>query len=131
MAPGRTAALLAAAVLLAACTPDSERSDAELYEKYCSKCHGEDGRGNESLKEGNEKVDLLVSGRIREGDRDFVWRRVAYGYDQMPAYIHELDPPDLERLVDFVMRIQQPPSEGDDHGPPAIQGDLPAAEGPG
>lgn len=125
------AGMLAALAAISGCTPDRELTDRQLYLKYCSKCHGEAGRGDESLRQANEKVDLLISEPIRDGDREWVARRIAYGYAQMPAYIHKLDPPDLERLVDFTMRLQDPAPAGedgkeDDDGPATAESDLPA-----
>lgn len=112
---------LTVALTATACTPDRERTDAQLYEKYCSECHGEDGRGDDSLRQGNEKVDLLASAHIRDGDREFVYRRVAYGYAQMPAYLHKLDPPDLERLINYVMTMQDGALAGEGGTPQAEQ----------
>lgn|GEM_PF-743213 len=102
-------ALVAACVTvlgLGACTPDSELSDPELFSKYCSKCHGEDGSGNESLLAGGHEVDLLTSRWIARGDRERIYRRIAYGYGQMPAYIDEVDPETLERLVELTLRLR-------------------------
>lgn len=90
---------------LGACTPDHELSDAELYAKYCSKCHGEDGRGNASLLAGGHEVDLLSSRRVARRDREFIERRIAYGYGQMPAYIDEVEPETLERLIEITLRM--------------------------
>lgn len=90
-----------------ACTPDHELSDTELYSKYCSECHGVDGRGDESLLDGGQEVNLLASRYIGNGDREFVRRRIAYGYGQMPAYRDKVDPETLERLVELTMRLAQ------------------------
>lgn len=137
--------LLSLAVLaLAACTPDSELSDRELYVKYCAECHGEDGAGDESLVRGDEGVNLLASQRIARGDRPWVRRRIANGYGQMPAYKHKVDEATLERLVDFTMRFAGPedPTKADNpaseqsqqeesDGSQPIESRVPEAPGPG
>ena len=99
-----------------ACTPDSELSDPELFVRYCAECHGADGSGDESLLAGGQEVNLLASHHIADGDRDFVYRRIAYGYDQMPAYIQEVEPETLERLVEFTMRLPARPEPGSEAG---------------
>jgi len=108
-----------------ACTPDSELSDPELFVRYCAECHGADGRGDESLLAGGQEVNLLASHPIADGDRDFVYRRIAYGYDQMPAYIQEVEPETLERLVEFTMRLPARPQPGSEAG-----ADRPIQDGP-
>jgi len=144
----RALALLVLVLALGAagCTPDRELSDAELFSKYCSKCHGEDGRGDESLLEGGQEVVLLASRHLERGDRDFVRRRIEYGYGQMPGYLHKVEPETLQRLVELTMRLaredtghrageEQPGTErpddrrpeDDDHGPTTSQSRLPEA----
>lgn len=117
---------------LAGCTPDSELTDAELYLKYCVECHGADGAGAPGYDGDVEEVNLLASRPIATGDREFVHERVAYGYGPMPAYAQHLDPPDLERLVDFVMEIQETTATaGGDDGPEATEESLQPAPGAG
>jgi mono/diheme cytochrome c family protein len=106
---------------LPSCTPDSELSNRELFVKYCSECHGEDGRGNESLLEGGQEVDLLASRHLANGDRDFVYHRIAYGYGQMPAYIHKVDPETLDRLVEMTFELMDE-TESDTEDPPQTEG---------
>lgn len=101
-------------LLLAACTPDSELSDRELFVKYCSECHGTEGQGDESLLEGGQEVNLLISRRIARGDRDFVYRRIANGYGQMPAYKRKVEPETLERLVELTLELSNETRSGDD-----------------
>lgn len=138
--------ILALALGAAACTPDHELSDTELFSKYCSECHGADGRGDESLLDGGQEVNLLVSSHIASGDREFVHRRIANGYGQMPAYRDKVEPETLERLVEFTMRLIQEDTgllsedrrfqdaetedaetEDADHGPTTSESGLPEA----
>lgn len=133
-------------IALVGCTPDSELSDRELFVKYCSECHGEDGRGDESLLEGGQDVNLLASHHIARGDRDFVYRRIAYGYGQMPAYVRKVEPETLERLVELTLELANE-AESDptpkpatsekvhtgssDHGSTTIENRLPEARSAG
>ena len=112
-------AIFGTIVALAACTPDSELTDRELFVKYCSECHGEDGRGDESLLEGGQEVNLLASRRIARGDRDFVYRRIANGYGQMPAYKRKVEPETLERLVALTLELANRQETGDDPSDPS------------
>lgn len=145
-------AVLVLALGAGACTPDHELSDAELYSKYCSECHGADGRGDEDLIDGGQEVNLRVSRHIADGDREFVRRRIAYGYKQMPAYRDKVEPATLERLVELTMRLAredtgllsederaedptrdptkdptEDPTEDADHGPKPTENGLPEA----
>lgn len=113
-------------LLLAACTPDSELSDRELFVKYCSECHGDDGRGDESLLEGGQEVNLLASRHVARGDRNFVYRRIAYGYGQMPAYIRKVEPETLARLVELTLELANETEAGD--GSPEAPRDDPENE---
>jgi mono/diheme cytochrome c family protein len=115
-----------------ACTPDSELSDRELFSKYCAECHGDDGRGAPDYpREEGREVDLLASQRLRAGDRRFVERRIAEGYGPMPAFARKLDPPDLDRLVELVLRLASPTAQGGQDGPPEVESRVSEAPGPG
>jgi mono/diheme cytochrome c family protein len=102
---------------LGACTPDRDLSDEELFRKYCSDCHGDHGEGVERFAEESPNVDLYRSPMVEEGDRERVHRRIARGYGPMPAYVDKVAPEDLERLVEFVLRLG-----GEDKPPPAEPG---------
>jgi mono/diheme cytochrome c family protein len=98
--------------------PDAELTDAELFVRYCSECHGDDGRGAPHYEpEEGEEVDLAASAKLRRGDRDFARRRMLYGSGPMPAFEHELAPEDFDRLLDFVMELAQGSEQGDPDGP--------------
>lgn len=119
--------------LVACAPPDHELTDAQLYDRYCADCHGEDYRGAERyLEEEGEGVDLLTSVRIHDGDRAFVHRRIAYGYGAMPAFERKLAPEDFQRLVDFVMSLPaSPAARGGEDGSEEDEGRVSEASGAG
>lgn len=127
-------ALTVCLVALVGCTPDEELTDRQLFAKYCAECHGPRGAGDEQLLEDGEEVDLLVSRRITRGDRVFVRRRIADGYDSMPSYEDKVSPETLERLVEITLGLPESlePTEGteDSDGSATPEGHLSEASAP-
>jgi len=99
----RTALLLAAA-LLAGCARKN-LTTPELYAAYCARCHGERGEGKASGLTLYPRLDLLTSPMVRRGDRAAVRQRIQEGSGPMPGFSRRLDPPDVERLVDFTFQL--------------------------
>jgi mono/diheme cytochrome c family protein len=101
------AALLAAAGLagFSGCDRPGNRSAAELYPKYCARCHGPDGRGVPRQTKSHPKADLTLTEARGGGARDFFYRRIAEGYGPMPAFSRKLSPQEIERLVDYTMAL--------------------------
>jgi mono/diheme cytochrome c family protein len=85
----------------------SALSDAELYSRYCARCHGEDGRGDRRSVNLNPALDLTRSSLGRNGDRQQIYRRIAFGYGPMPAFSHKLGPKDLERLTQYSLQFAE------------------------
>ena len=96
--------LVAAAALGWACgrSPNAALSDAELYSRYCARCHGEDGRGDRRSVNLNPGLDLT---RSTTRSRDEAYRRIAFGYGPMPAFSHKLEPKDIERLTRYSLQF--------------------------
>jgi mono/diheme cytochrome c family protein len=99
----RTALLLAAA-LLAGCARKN-LTTPELYATYCARCHGERGEGKADSLTLYPRLDLLASPMVRRGDRAAVRQRIREGYGPMPGFARRLDPPEVERLVDFTLQL--------------------------
>jgi mono/diheme cytochrome c family protein len=77
----------------------------ELYATYCARCHGERGEGKAGSLTLYPRLDLLASPIVRRGDRAAVRRRIREGYGPMPGFARRLDPPEVERLVDFTFQL--------------------------
>jgi mono/diheme cytochrome c family protein len=87
-------------------TPHSSTlSDAELYSRYCARCHGEDGRGDRRSVGLNPALDLTRSSLARSRSRQQIYQRIAYGYGPMPAFSHKLDRQDIERLTQYSLQF--------------------------
>ena len=99
----RTALLLAAALLIG-CARKS-LTTPELYATYCARCHGERGEGKGDSLTLYPRLDLLASPMVRRGDRAAVRQRIREGYGPMPGFARRLDPPEVERLVDFTFQL--------------------------
>lgn len=120
---------LAAAALgfaaLAACASDEHLSEAQLYAKYCSHCHGDDGRGGEGMKEIEAEMDLTTGEMLTTGDREGIRRRIAGGHGAMPGFSRKLSPEQIQGLVDYTLSLR-PQAEGGNDGSPATESRLPA-----
>jgi mono/diheme cytochrome c family protein len=103
----RIAFLLTAALPLALGTGCARKDLAapELYSTYCARCHGERGEGESDSLTLYPHLDLLTSPMIRRGDRAAVRQRIAEGYGPMPGFQRRLDPGEMERLIDFTLRL--------------------------
>jgi mono/diheme cytochrome c family protein len=103
----RIAFLLTAALPLALGTGCARKDLAapELYSTYCARCHGERGEGESDSLTLYPHLDLLTSPMIRRGDRAAVRQRIAEGYGPMPGFQRRLDPREMERLIDFTLRL--------------------------
>lgn len=99
-------ALAAALSALAACGAERSGESAEvLWQKHCSSCHGEDGRGVRALRGLTPRLDLSRSGMVASRARGLIYQRIAFGYGTMPGYSHKLPQGDLELLAEFVERF--------------------------
>jgi mono/diheme cytochrome c family protein len=107
--PGRRlaalTALLAAVAMTTGCERPGDRGAAELYAKYCARCHGADGRGVPRQLARYPRADLTLSEARGDAARDFFHRRIAEGYGPMPGFSRRLSPQELERLVDYSLAI--------------------------
>jgi mono/diheme cytochrome c family protein len=97
-------ALAAALLLLAGCSRRN-LTTPELYATYCARCHGERGEGKGDNLALYPHLNLLTSPMVRRGDRAAVRQRIREGYGPMPGFARRLDPPELERLVDFTFQL--------------------------
>jgi len=103
--------LLLVPFFMAACSlPKTDRSDnddsdpraREIYDQYCSNCHGKDLRG------GNAQS--LLDGVWQFGDgTGYVSRNIKYGIPHlgMPSYENSLDNEEIRALVDYLYREQE------------------------
>ncbi len=103
--------LLAVAAAVWACGAGSPHpstlSDAELYSRYCARCHGEDGRGDRRSVGLNPALDLTRSELGRRRARPQIYQRIAFGYGPMPGFSRKLDPKDIERLTQYSVQFAE------------------------
>lgn len=101
------AALLLAAVA-AGCAGEKDRSAEEIYPRYCARCHGDDGKGVPQQVRLYPEADLTSSDLRGIPGRRAIYRRIAEGYGPMPGYAHKLSQAEIERLVDYCLKLQAP-----------------------
>lgn len=100
----RVVCLLALLAVLAGCADTRDRSAPALYKGSCARCHGDRGQGAKKVKL-YPYLDLLSSPMVSRGDRAAVRRRIVEGYGPMPSFRRRLAPEEVERLVDFTLRL--------------------------
>lgn len=91
--------------VLAGCRPHP-KGTPEQYQAYCSRCHGSRGEGSPKALRQNPAADLRASEMMRRGDRAALRRRITDGYGPMPAFKRRLSPVEIERMIDFILRLQ-------------------------
>jgi mono/diheme cytochrome c family protein len=103
-------AAIAMASGLAGCARKNLTSP-EIYELYCTRCHGERGQGDPRSLTLYPHANLLVSPMMLRGDRAAIRQRIAEGYGPMPGFKRRLTPQELERLVDYTLQLGRTPKE--------------------
>jgi cytochrome c5 len=103
------ALLTALAALLAASGCGAEdRTAEEIFPRLCARCHGEDGKGAPQQVRLYPKANLSASELRGIPGRRAIYRRIAEGYGPMPGYAHKLSQAEIERLVDYCVKLQTP-----------------------
>ncbi|HEV7506070.1 MAG TPA: cytochrome c [Thermoanaerobaculia bacterium] len=98
------------AALLAGCVRKN-LTTPELYDTYCTRCHGDRGEGDPRSLTLYPHANLLASPLARRGDRTAIRERIADGFGPMPAFKRRLDPQEVERLVDYTIQLSRTPKE--------------------
>ena len=101
---------LAALALLAGCARKN-LTTPQLYETYCTRCHGDRGEGVPRSLTLYPHASLLASPMALRGDRAAIRERIAEGFGPMPAFKRRLDPQEVERLVDYTIQLSRIPKE--------------------
>jgi mono/diheme cytochrome c family protein len=86
-----------------------ERDAGDLYRTHCVRCHAADGRGDRRSVGLYPELDLTASTMVRAGSsaRGLMYRRISEGYGAMPGFADRLDTADIQRLVEYVLRLPQ------------------------
>jgi len=97
---------LTLAVAAAGCgPPTSGRGAAELYRDHCTRCHGDDGRGDPRALSLSPNSDFSRSTLVRRRARGPIYLRISQGFGSMPAFSHKLERGDIDLLVDYVLGL--------------------------
>ena len=103
-------AALAVAAGVAGCARKN-LTTPELYDAYCTRCHGDRGQGDPRSLTLYPRASLLASPMALRGDRAAIRERIAEGYGPMPAFKRRLEPQEIERLVDYTLQLGHTPKE--------------------
>lgn len=95
--------LLVSLSMAAACGPRKPMPAPEAYERYCARCHGDDGRGDPKAVRLNPRLDMVRSEMVAGGDRDLVRERIEDGRGAMPGFERKLLPEEIEALTAYTL----------------------------
>jgi mono/diheme cytochrome c family protein len=88
-----------------------DRSGPGLYRSYCRRCHGAEGQGPDRDVKLYPYLNLHRSPMILRQDRAAVRQRIVEGHGPMPGFRRRLNPEELERLIDFTLRLSHTKSK--------------------
>jgi len=91
---------------LAACS-GGDHDAGDLYRTHCVRCHSADGKGDRRSVGLYPNLDLTSSPLVHAGSRarGLMYRRISEGYGAMPGFGDHLETADVEKLVDYVLRL--------------------------
>lgn len=104
-------AILLAGLLVLWLSCARDRSGPGLYRSYCRRCHGAEGQGPGRDVKLYPYLNLRESPMVLRGDRAAMRQRIAEGQGPMPGFRRRLNPEELERLIDFTLRLPNPSSK--------------------
>lgn len=110
-AAGIVLCLLVAAAA-GACGPREPLPAPQAYERYCGRCHGDDGRGDPQAVRLNPKLDLVRSEMVRERDLARVRESLLEGRGAMPGFERKLSAEEIEGLTVYTVERFGPESAG-------------------
>lgn len=103
------AAVIAGAAALAGCGPRGPLAPPVAYERFCARCHGDDGRGDPKLVRTKRGLDLVESEMVVEGDLEAVADRIARGHGSMPGFASKLSAEEIAALAAHTVERFGPP----------------------
>jgi len=89
---------------------NSDRDAAQLYGKYCSSCHGKDGRAKTVKAKFNHARDLADSKWQDDVSDERIFNSIMNGRNQrgnMPAFSKKLNEREAESLVTYVRGLRK------------------------
>lgn len=115
---------LGSVALALACGPREPLEPPRAWERYCARCHGDDGAGDPKNLRLKPELNLLASQRLTADPRDraFVVQRITEGHGSMPGFGHKLSPEEIDALAAWTIErfgdapetnTPSPPTEGD------------------
>jgi mono/diheme cytochrome c family protein len=109
LAPLAQLALLALLTAALAGCSGRERNAGDLYRAYCARCHAADGTGDRRSVGLYPELDLTASPMVRAGARarGLLYRRISEGYGAMPGFADRMETAEIQRVVEYILRLAQ------------------------
>lgn len=85
----------------------SARSAAEVYAKYCTSCHGKDGRAKTLKAKFNRARDLTDRAWQDDASDERLYNSIMNGKRSMPAFSKKLWEQEVEALVSYVRALKR------------------------
>lgn len=90
--------------------PDSEKTLAEgqiLYTRYCSHCHGENGKGDGLVGKEYKGVPSYSADTYKTMNDGHIFHVITYGKGRMWPHGSQVTPEDRWKIVQYVHKLQQ------------------------
>jgi cytochrome c6 len=95
------ALLLAAAIAI----PAFAQSGANTYKSKCLRCHGKDGLGDTPAGKAVKAASYKDPAIVRAMD-DFLFVKIKFGQDKMPAFKRKLTDPQIRAVIAYIRTLQ-------------------------
>lgn len=106
-------------------TMESMRRGQELYQTFCTVCHGGTGAGNGMMSHyGLNGIGSLIDQRISEMPDGQIYHTVGNGKGLMQGYGHQIKPAERWQIVHYVRALQRGRSATIDDVPEPFRSEL-------
>lgn len=108
-------------------TSEAMQQGQEIYNIYCTVCHGASGDGNGVLKDaryGYATIASLLQTRLIELPEGDIFNTITYGRNTMPAYGHSIRPEDRWKVILYMRALQRAATASVDDVPAERRRDL-------
>lgn len=78
-----------------------------LYERYCSPCHGTEGKGNGPVGEKYKGVPAYNTGTVKDATEGHIFHVITHGKGRMWPHGSQINPDERWKIVQYVQKLQK------------------------